>query len=148
MSNVEPCNRANSSISLSFLMSFTNFPVLLQYLSMKKLLILSTSFVRLSTMKFFFLRLDRFIQFLHTSLVVIGLEFVLSNLRLTVSEDLLPLSFQESHKLFASRVLSLNFLALLVTSRQTTVYHDSLTTTTDRTTGLLLQSDRLVFGAH
>ena len=27
-------------------------------------------------------------------------------------------------------------------------YHDSLTTTTDRTTGLLLQSDRLVFGTH
>ena len=27
-------------------------------------------------------------------------------------------------------------------------YHDSLTTTTDRTTGLLLQSDRLVFSTR
>ena len=27
-------------------------------------------------------------------------------------------------------------------------YHDSLTTTTDRTTGLLLQSDQLIFGTH
>ena len=27
-------------------------------------------------------------------------------------------------------------------------YHDSLTTTSDRTTGLLLQSDRLVFGTR
>ena len=38
----------------------------------------------------------RFIQFLYTSSVIIGLEFVLSNLRLTVSEFLLPLSVQES----------------------------------------------------
>ena len=66
-------------------------------------------------MKFFFLRLDRFIQFLNTSSVIISLEFVLSNLRLTVSEDLLPLSVQESPNLFAFRVLSLNFLTLLVT---------------------------------
>ena len=57
-------------------------------------------------MKFFLLRLDRFVQFLYTSSVVIGLEFVLSNLRLTVSEG------QESPNLFAT------------------------TTTTDKTTGL------------
>ena len=50
------------------------------------------------------LRLDRFIQFLYTSSVMISLEFVLSNLRLTVSEDLLPLSVQESPNLFAFRV--------------------------------------------
>ena len=66
-------------------------------------------------MKFFFLRLDRFIQFLKTSSVIISLEFVFSNLRLTVSEDLLPLSIQESPNLFAFRVLSLNFVTLLVT---------------------------------
>ena len=40
---------------------------------------------------FVFLRLDRFIQLLNTS-VVIGLEFVFSNLCLTVSENLLSLS--------------------------------------------------------
>ena len=66
-------------------------------------------------MKFFFLRLDRFFQFLYNSSVTISLEFVFSNLRLTISEDLLPLSLQESPNLFAFRVLSLNFLALLVT---------------------------------
>ena len=32
--------------------------------------------------------------------------------------------------------------------RVSTFYHDSLTTTTDKTTCLLLQSDRLVFGTH
>ena len=66
-------------------------------------------------MKFFFLRLDRFIQFVFTSSVIISLEFVLSNLRLTVSEDLFSLSIQESPNLFAFGVLSLNLLALLVT---------------------------------
>ena len=90
-------------------MSFTKIPVLLQLLFMK-LLILSTSFVSLSTMKFFLLRLDRFIQFLFTSSVIISLEFVFSNLRLTVSEDLLPLSFQESPNLFTFGVVSLSFL--------------------------------------
>ena len=82
---------------------------------MEKLVILSTSFFCLSTMKFSFLRLDRFIQFLCTSSVIISMEFVFSNLRLTVSEDLLPLSVQESPNLFAFRVLSLNFVTLLVT---------------------------------
>ena len=46
---------------------------------------------------------------------MISLEFVFLNLRLTVSEDLLPLSIQESPNQFAFRVLSLNFLTLLVT---------------------------------
>ena len=36
------------------------------------------------------LRLDRFIQLLNTSSVAIGLEFVFSNLRLTVNEDFAP----------------------------------------------------------
>ena len=45
-------------------MSFTKIPVLLQQLFMKKLLILSASFVSLmSTTNFFSLQLDRFIQF-------------------------------------------------------------------------------------
>ena len=74
---------------------------------MKKLLISSMKFFCLSAMKFFFLRLDRFIQFLDTSSVIIGLEFVLSNLRLTVSEDLLPLSVQKSPNLCEFRVLFL-----------------------------------------
>ena len=82
---------------------------------MKKLMILSTAFFCLSTMKFFLLRLDRFTQFLYTSSVIISLEFVFSNLRLTVSEDLLSLSVQKSPNLFAFRVLSLNFVTLRVT---------------------------------
>ena len=62
---------------------------------------------------------------------------MLSNLRLTVSEDWLALSVQESPNLFAFRVLSLNFLALLVSyvtanTGFSPFYHDSLTTTTDR----------------
>ena len=71
---------------------------------MKKL-ILSASFVCLSTMNFF-LRLDRFIQFGKTTSVIISLEFVFSNLRLTVGDDLLALSVQESPNLFAFRVFS------------------------------------------
>ena len=78
---------------------------------MKKLLILSASFVSLmSTTNFFFLRLDRFIQLLNTCSVVIGLEFVFSNLCLTVCENLLSLSFQESPYLFILRIVSLSFL--------------------------------------
>ena len=82
---------------------------------MKKLMISSLKFFSLSAVKFFLLRLDRFIQFLFTSSVIISLEFVFSNLRLTVSEDLLPLSVQESPNLFVFRVLSLNFVTLRVT---------------------------------
>ena len=100
----------------TFLMSFTKIPILFQQLFMKKLMILSKSFVSLmSTTNFFFLRLDHFIPLLNTSSVIICLEFVFSNLRLTVSEDLLPLSVQESPNLFAFRVLSLNFVTLRVT---------------------------------
>ena len=82
---------------------------------MEQLLLLSMSFFCLSTMKFFLLRLDRFTQFLDTSSVIISLEFVFSNLRSTVSEDLLPLSVQESPNLFAFIVLPLNFVTLRVT---------------------------------
>ena len=78
---------------------------------MNKLMILSTSFVSLmSSTIFFFLRLDRFTQLLKTFSVVLGLEFVFSNLCLTVSENLLSLSLQESPNLFAFRVVSLSFL--------------------------------------
>ena len=92
-------------------MSFTKIPILLQKKCMKKLLILSTSFVSLlSTTNFFFLRLDHFIQLLNTFSVIIGLEFVFSNLCSTVSENLLSLSFQKNPYLFAFRVVSLNFL--------------------------------------
>ena len=116
MSYVEPCNRFNSAHFFeTFLMSFTKIPVLLQQLFMKKLMILSALVVCLSTMKFFFLRLDRFIQFLYTASVIISLEFVFSNLRLTVSENLLSLSLQKSPNLFAFRVLSRYFVTLLVT---------------------------------
>ena len=93
-----------------------------------------------------------FHSFLYTFMAIISLEFVLSNLRLTVSEDVLSLSIQESPNLFDFRVLSLNFLSVrhLCHGKQqvSPFYHDSLTTTTDRMTSLLLQSDRLVFGTH
>ena len=81
-------------------MSFTKIPVLFQSSFIKKLMILSKSFVSLmSTTNFSFLRLDHFIQLLNTSSVVIGLKFVFSNLCLTVSEDLLSLSFQKNPNL-------------------------------------------------
>ena len=64
---------------------------------MKKLLISSMLFVSLmSTIDFPSLRLDNFIQLLDTSSVIIGLELVFSNLCLTISENLLSLSFQKN----------------------------------------------------
>ena len=59
--------------------------------------------------KFLFFRLDRLIQLLNTSSVIIGLEFVFSNLCLTVSENLLSLSLQKSPHLFTFGVVSLSF---------------------------------------
>ena len=92
-------------------MSLTNIPSLLQYLFMKKLMILSKSFVSLMrTIHFSSLRLENFIQLLDTSSVVIGLEFVFSNLCLTVSEDLLSLSVQENPDLLTLRTVYLSFL--------------------------------------
>ena len=58
---------------------------------MKKLMISSVKFFCLSPMKFFLLRFNSFTQFLDTSSVIISLEFVFLNLRLTFGEDLLVL---------------------------------------------------------
>ena len=91
-------------------------------------------------MKFFLLRLDRFIQFWYTSSVIISLEFVFPNLRLT--EESQSVRFQS----FVSEFLKLTRDLRHGRQRVAPFYHDSLTTTTDLTTGLLLQSDRLVFG--
>ena len=66
---------------------------------MKKLLISSLKFFCLSAMKFFLQRFNSFTSFLYTSSVIIRLEFVVINLRLTVGEDLLPLSVQKSPNL-------------------------------------------------
>ena len=90
------------------LMSFTKIPVLLQYLFMKKLMILSLKFFRLSEVKFFLSRFNNVTQFLYTSSVILSLEFVFSNLHQTVSEDLLLLSVQESPSLFVFRVFLQN----------------------------------------
>ena len=97
---------------------------------MKKLLISAKSFVSLmSTINFSSLSLDDFIKLLDTSSVTISVEFVFSNLHLTISEDLLPLSVQESANLFVFRVLSLNFLTLLVTCvTANNGFHRSITT--------------------
>ena len=78
---------------------------------MKKLLISSKLFITgMSVINFSSLRLDNSIQFLDTSSVKIGLEFVFSNLCLTVSENLLSLSFQKNPNLFTFGVVSLSFL--------------------------------------
>ena len=58
---------------------------------MKKLLISSLKFFCLSAMKFFQLRLSSFTQFLSFSSVIISLELVFLNLRLTFGEDVLLL---------------------------------------------------------
>ena len=77
--------------------------------------------------------------------------FVCSNLRLTVGEDLLPLSAQKSPNLFGTFY---NGLPRSIgtfchcSQRIAPFYPETLTTTTDWTTDLLLQSDRLVFGMH
>ena len=78
---------------------------------MKKLLISLKLFVScMSTINLSSLRLNNAIQFLDTSSVVIGLEFVFSNLCLAVSENVLSLSFQENPDLFTFGVVSLSFL--------------------------------------
>ena len=104
----------------------------------------------MSTTNFFLLRLDRFFQLLNTSSVIIGVEFVFSNLCLAVSENLLSLSLQESPNQFIIRVMSLSFLSARHKSANNgSPFYDDWQTTTDRTTGLLLfHSDRLVFGSH
>ena len=74
---------------------------------MKKLLISSMKSFCLSPMKFFSLRLDRFTQLLYTFSAKVSLEFVSPDFRLTVGEDLLPLSVQKSPNLC---VFSIQFL--------------------------------------
>ena len=61
---------------------------------MKKLLMSLVSLM--STINFTSLRPDRFIQFLNTSSVIIGLELVFLNLCSIISENLLFLSFQKN----------------------------------------------------
>ena len=111
VSNVNPWNRFNSSTSLRlFSWASRRSHFCFNNCSWRSCFILSTSFVSLmSTTNFFFLRLDRFIQLLNTSSVVIGLEFIFSNLCLTVSENLLSFSFQQSPNL-TFRGVSLSFL--------------------------------------
>ena len=102
-------------------MSFTKIPVLLQLLSMKKLMILSTAFFCLSTMKFFLLRLDRFVQFLYTSSVIISRN---SCFRISAWQSARICSHCRSRRgpnLFALKVLSLPCAWLA--SRQTTGLH-------------------------
>ena len=59
---------------------------------MQKLLISLMNFFSLSAVKFFLLRFNNFTQISNTSSVIINLEFVFLNLRLTFGEDLLFLS--------------------------------------------------------
>ena len=136
VSNVEPWNRFNSSISLRL---FSWASRRSQFFSNNCSWRSCWSRRSCSIISF---------NFLNTSSVIIGLEFVLSYLRLTINENLFPSSVQESPNLFAFRVFSkFSWWRSWLLSRQTTgypFYHDWLTTTTDRTTSLL-QSDRLVW---
>ena len=78
---------------------------------MKKLLISSMLFVYLmSTINFTSLRLDKFIQFLDISSVIIGLELVFLNLCSTISESLLFLSFKENPDLLIFLSRDVDFL--------------------------------------
>ena len=82
----------------SFLMSFTKIPMFVPIIVHEEVVDL-VEVVRLldeHDKLLFLLRLDRFIQLLNTSSIVIVLEFVFSNLCLTVSENLLSLSFQKN----------------------------------------------------
>ena len=70
---------------------------------MKKLFISSKLFVSLmTTIKFSSLRLNNFTQLVNFSSVIIGLEFVFLNLLLTISKNLLSLSFQKNPYLVIS----------------------------------------------
>ena len=112
VSNVEPRNRFNSSISMR-LFSWTSRRSKFCFNNCSWRSCWSCrrrSSPWMSTINFFFFRLDRFTQLLNTSSLVIGLELVFSNLSLTVSENLLSLSLQESPNLFIFRVVSLSFL--------------------------------------
>ena len=98
VSTVEPWNRFNSSISLRLCsrasrrsqFCFNNSLWRRSYRVEEVVDLVDVVRLRDEHDKFLlFLRLDRFIQFLNTSSIVIGLEFVFSNLCLTVSENLL-----------------------------------------------------------
>ena len=141
----------------AFVMSFTKIPILLQLLFMKKLLILSTAFFYLGTMKFFLLRLDRFTHFLYISSVIISLEFVFlisawQSARicsLCGSKGVLTCSFSEFCLWICDllqRVAPFYRDFCHCSQRVAPFYPETLTTTTDQTTGLLVRSDRLVFG--
>ena len=90
---------------------------------------------------------------------MIGLEFVSPNLRLTVGEDLFPLSVQKRPNLCEFRVMFVlnmipqrvapfyrGFLPLF--QQHVTPFDRTRTTTTDQQTSLLARSDRLVLGRH
>ena len=78
---------------------------------MKKLLISSKLFVSFkSTINLTSLRLDISIQFLDTSSVIIGLEFVFLNLCSAISENLLSLSFQKIPDLLIFLSRDMDFL--------------------------------------
>ena len=104
-----------------FLMSFTKIPVLLQHLCMKKLMILSTSFFCLSTMKFFLLRLDRLTHCLKTLRSYSAWNSCCLISAWQSARICSPLSVQESPNLFAFRVcLWISYPCAWLASRQTT----------------------------
>ena len=103
-------------------------------------------------MKFFFLRLERF----HSIFVYF---FGHSRLGIRVFESLLGIQRGFAPFVGPGESKSVRFQSVVSEVRNLTrdfchgrqrvspFYHDS-STTTERTTGLLLQSDRLVFGTH
>ena len=118
---------------------------------MKKLLISSLKFLCLSAMKFFLLRFNNFTYFLYTSSVIISLEFVFLNFRLTFGEKLLFLSVQQSSNLCVSNVQLLTTChnkSSLFSRQRVSPFVRTRTTTTDRQTSLLAGSDRHVLGVR
>ena len=151
VSNVEPWNRFNSSISLRlFSWASRSSRPCSNKLFMKNLLISSKLSVSLkSTINLTSLRLDNSIQFWDTSSVIIGLELVSQSLLYSQREFAFCVvpkhpdcSFSESR-----RVFSLTFeFSDPNTSKTCFPEKHERQTTTDLTTSFLQESDKLVDG--
>ena len=118
---------------------------------MKKLLISSKSFVSLlnTTNSSFFWGLDHFSQLLNTS-VLIGLELVFLIPSLTLSKHLLSLSFQKNPDFLifwaVVRILTDVWNLCQTVPQRASPFYDPQTT--DQTTNLRHESDKLLYGSH
>ena len=110
VSNDEPWNRINSSISLRlFLLASLRSQFCFKNSTREVDDLVEVGRLFDEQTNFFFFRLDDFIQLLKTSSVIICVEFVFSNLCSAMSENLLSLSFQKNPNLFTFRAVARNF---------------------------------------